>query len=313
MQTLAWAGLLLSLPEDYRPARIEGGHNKGLMLLADDERARLVLAWATVTRKQFDAAEFCKEKLLSLFDAKAGVSQASLVRVGNNRGFTTMFWAHSKEEQKIRAVGYCPQTGRVVDCLYHTGTARQDLAFTQGLLEGIADQPVDQDYQWAVLGSSFHVPGGLRYLESTLNLGDQTIRFIGARRESLGPVLVVRQVYPAALAMGRQPMEEWLEDWATARGASYSPHTRRVGVRFPVVKEPISLSGQEGFAIDGKLRVPLRITHWWMPKQTRFYGFVHKGVDRMLFIQASGPADELDGWAATVVGSLKLTGETDRS
>ncbi len=312
-QILAWVGLVIPLPDDYRPAKIEGDHNKGLVLLADDKRARLLVAWGTVTRSQFDAATFCKEKLLSLFDDKAGVSQTSLKRVDNNPVFSTMFWAHSKEEQKIRAVGYCPETSRVIDCLYHTGTARQDLVFTQGLLGTIKDQSVDRDYQWEVLGTSFKVPGGFRYLESTLNLGDQTIRFIAGKSEARGPVFVVRQLYPSELALNRQPLEEWLDDWATARGASYSPQTRREGFKFPVVREPLTLAGNQAISIQAKLRIPLRFTHWWMPKHSTFYGMHHLGVDRLLMMQASGPEDQLDAWAGTVAGSLRLSGAAGRS
>ncbi len=308
-QALAWAGLSIPAPREYRPARFEGDHLKGLMLLADDARPRLVLAWATVTRKQFDPTEFCTQKLLSLFDSSSGIGPSSIKRLSGNLSFTTMLWVHAKEEQKIRAVGYCPATGRVIDSLYHTGTAREDLAFTDGLLRNIADQPLDKDYQWAVLGSSFTVPAGFKYLESTLNLGDQLTRFIAARSEAQGPSLVVRQVYPADLALSRQSLEEWLEDWATGRGASYAPQTRRQGFTFPPVKDPITLAGHKGFVIHSHLRIPLKITRWWMPRHSRFYAVHHSGVDRLLLIQAAGPIERLDPWATTVASSLTLTGD----
>jgi hypothetical protein len=308
-QTLAWAGLALPLPRDYRPARIEGNHEKGLILLADDHRPRLVLAWATVTRREFDPTEFCTQKLISLFDSTAGVGPSSVKRVSGNPSFTTMIYAHSREEEKIRAVGYCPATGRIIDSLYHVGTAREDMAFTEGLLRNITDQPIDKPYQWGVLGSSFTVPEGFRYLESTLNLGDQLTRFIAGKSEANGPVLVVRQVYPADLALSRQSLEEWLEDWATGRGASYAPKTHRQGVTFPVVKDPATLAGHVGFSIESHLRIPLKISRWWMPRHSRFYAVHHKGVDRLVFIQVAGPLEMLEPWAATVASSLSLTAE----
>jgi hypothetical protein len=303
---MAWAGLRLPVPEVYRPARTEGDYVKGLIVLSDDQRARLVIAWATVTRKKFDPQEFCRTKLLSLFGKSSKIQESHVVKV-KNASFTTLVSAASPEDKVIRTVGYCPTTRRVIDILYHTGTAREDLIFNTVFLPGLCDQPIDSDYRWSILGSSMTIPAGFKYLESRLNLGDQTLRFVTGKSEGNSPLLLIRQVYPASLALNRQPLADWLEDWVTGPGASYAPRTKRVGFRFPPFIQETKLVDHDAVYVNGSLRWPLRLTRWWMPRKSCFYAVHIKPLDRILMIQVSGPADLLEGWATGVAASYRLS------
>jgi hypothetical protein len=85
--------------------------------------------------------------------------------------------------------------------------SRQRRALDDLVLPSLRLAPADQPTRWAVFEASFVSPAGFLLRAARLHVGDIALCLAarGGRR------LLLRQVYPADLALSRRPLEAWLD------------------------------------------------------------------------------------------------------
>ena len=160
------------------------------------------------------------------------------------------------------------------------------------------------------------------YGTSKLNLGDMQVQLLKRGNDLTGPSLVIRQVYPAKLALMRQPIERWLLHWTRA----HSPTWRIEGCGTSGKKPPVIyprrvdvqsfVAGKAGAArqLDvlearGKLRFLFRPFLWRAPKATRLWMWHDAEADRIIALHCSHSAQEVDATLEAAARGINWTGE----
>lgn len=281
-----WAGYLLSIPNEWRPLKMTGDARAGSFILGDDDAAKLRVTWSPVTRRRFNA-----EKTLRRAIARPikGVPIASDAKSQGTKlaGFDASYCVQGKDGSADRCVAYSANASRVVDVIYHHGDGRELKQYRTGVLPTLRDQPVDQPHKWAYFDCSFVAPAGMFYGVSKLNLGDMRVRVFSRGGELFGPSLMVRQIYPATLALARLPIESWVR--ACVRDDRH--HVRPVGGglvgKGVADTTPWTCARGEGMEAFATLNWRARPIFIRAPRRWRYVIFQDKAVDRLVVIQAA--------------------------
>src|SRR5690606_31611427 len=202
----AWSGYCSLIPESFRLTKATGHADAGQLVLSDDERNRLEMAWGLVRRRKFDARKVFVKRISSESDVAYDQIEATLGTVADSSFDPLLHWA-DKEKKIDHYLGYSPETRRVVHLTYQRESEKEDAAFREVFLRHLVDQPVDQPQMWAFFSVSFVAPPKFRHQDDQLNIGDMTVHLknkVGWYQEER---LMVRQIYPARLALGRKNLE----------------------------------------------------------------------------------------------------------
>ncbi|MDP6490594.1 MAG: PqqD family peptide modification chaperone [Kiritimatiellia bacterium] len=203
---IAWCGWSLPLPDHWRPLKIEGGHAKGSMMIGDGRQPILLVRWMrTHNQRRFDvqrwlAARFRKQGLTP--DDKTPQPVA----------IDHAAWAHdtadSEGGRKTTWYGYAAQSRLLIEIVTTdlTEPAVRDEIFSACLpcLVVTAD---DEPCTWNLYGISFISPPGYVLRRSHLFSGDIALELARGKRDTL----LLRQVYPAGLAVARRTLDRWLQ------------------------------------------------------------------------------------------------------
>jgi hypothetical protein len=148
--------------------------------------------------------------------------------------------------------------------------------------------------RWAVFDAGFELPPGFRCTDRKLGLGDLALRFDarGGRR------LVVRQIYPAELALSRRKLERWLVN-----------RPFREQRRFQTLGEARSWTVDsfgrtlEGMIVCGRKRLAFPFARI-RPRFSTAAAVRDPDLDRILLAEHDQPADEGDSVLRTVLGRM---------
>jgi len=307
-----WAGFLLDLPESFKLLHVKGEHARGHIRLVDSQQIRLEVAWATVTKKNFNAEVFIRRQLKRSLTSvpnraqrQRGAELASQAIDPLLPGFVPALTVSDPESGHDRLVGYCPETHRVFEFVYRHGSPAENTLYRDGVLHSFIDQPLDRPMKWAFFGVSFTAPPTFGFGVAKLNLGDMQVQLLVRGTDLTGPGLLIRQIYPAKLALTRMPLEKWIAHWAR----TLSPTWRIDGCGHSGRKPPIIQSrtidldqqgGGPGARIEvlecrGGLRYLFRPFLWRAPKTTRLWMWHDAEADRIMAIQCSHRPEELEG------------------
>ena len=305
---LAWAGLILDVPPEYRPFKVEGTARRGMIGLTDEDRVRLELAWGVPRRRRFDAQRILKRKLLGTMPRKQRGRNASRhIETRDLPAFDPLIGYHDQEQELDRWLGYVPATHRALEIVYHHGTARQDRQFRQRILPGLADQTPDQPQRWALFGHHFVTPAGYAYRDSTLNVGDMRVRLTAWHRPWSRAAVTVRLIYPAQLALARSPIDQWLTDHVTGRKRVHRPRYRKLLHRGGIAYQSLDTALGPGLTCDAHLRPLLKAISWTQPWRLRTWLIHDQQHDRLLLIDAQDKPNRFDAIVATIVAGLHWT------
>jgi len=200
---LAWAGWRMRVPESWRPLRIEGEWRKGSIIVGDAAEAIMQVKWMRVTRKNFDAARWARRRLKKVRRAPAAGGPSP-------KGFPDPAWAPADPDAGRGAFwyGYAPAAGLLVGVLTSAGVSRKgQRAVASTALPALRASGRDDPTRWAVFGASFESPPGFAVRRRRVHLGDVALQLTAPGRSTL----LLRQVYPAALALARRELPLWLE------------------------------------------------------------------------------------------------------
>jgi len=298
---VAWAGWWLPLPGPWRFLQMQGGYNKGLLVLGDEDRPRLELSWVWVSRKGLNPEAYARRFLLRGLTRAARKAARSKLQPLSLPGFHCSFAL--EEEEHIRAVGYCAKTNRLLQWVYHRESPEVDAAFEQDVLRHWRDQPLDGPVRWSFFDLDFLVPEGFRFHSATLNLGDMEIVLIDPGHWDGRHRLIVRCLYPAELALARQPISKWLAEIFRKRRGVYRPSGRASEVEPAVWQQPARL--------PLPLRTLLRPLVFRVPLRAEASLHHLTVLDKLVYLQISGPSERIESTRRLVLDSFSRREQID--
>jgi len=203
---LAWQGLEVPLRDDWRPLRIEGGYSKGSVTVGDIEGPIFQVRWIRPP-KGADTDGWIKARRQSV---AAGQESRGAPRP---EGFDSVSWiknlAVREESKKTVWWGRSPRANALVEILLTNLRGTEvNTQFIKDSLPKLRVVPPSEDSWWRIYSARFFVPAGYRLARQRLATGDIALEFV----RGWGERLLVRQVYPAALALERRSMAGWLRD-----------------------------------------------------------------------------------------------------
>ncbi len=218
--SFAWQGLTVPLRPEWRPLRIEGNWEQGAVTIGDRQGAVFSLRWLRPAGG-VDGAAWIAQRT-----EQTAAGQSS-PRPPQPAGFTAVNWirglAVREEARKTVWWGYAPtpdapkdaptqsavRPGVLVEAIL-TDLAKPETNawFIEHSLPRLQAQPENGPLDWRIYSARFATPPGFRLQEHRLASGDLALRFKRGRREGL----LLRQVYPAGLALARRNAEGWLAD-----------------------------------------------------------------------------------------------------
>jgi len=201
--SLAWAGWQVRVPEHWRPLRIEGAWEKGSIILGDEGQAIMQVKWWRHENESFDGARWTRRRL-----KKAGAKAAADGKPAPP-GFENAAWVPGRGPAQAAVWYGCAPAGRLVMEVVVSGemSKKDQRTATSRALPTLKVSAHDAPTRWAIYGASFESPAGFVLCDRRLKLGDIALRLSSKRRERL----VLRQVYPSALALARRELAKWLE------------------------------------------------------------------------------------------------------
>ncbi|HAS81476.1 MAG TPA: hypothetical protein DCS43_02050 [Verrucomicrobia bacterium] len=203
---LAWAGWRLEMPEAWQPLKISGTSRKGQMIVGDTECAMFSIQWER-TRPMTVAAgsDWVSGRL-----TKLGVLADANPPAKDH--FTACGWATAvqteEDKQTTHWFGYAEPAGLLLAVTVNgVLSSKLRTTLTGGVFPSLRTTAINAPGIWAMYDVSFEVPAGFELEHKHLYSGDLALNFTRGLRETL----LLRQVYPGDLALGRRPFERWLQ------------------------------------------------------------------------------------------------------
>lgn len=300
---LAWAGWRMIVPARWRPLRIEGQAEAGNMILADGGTVTMQIKWLRPQRpERFDADTWLRRRLRALkadpdevtdHPAPAGFAPLACIPAGGRRdGDGATLW-----------YGYTEDAGLVIEIAMRDDSQRGGRLnrAVRRPIESLAVSAADEPSTWAIFGCRFEVPAGFSLRQHDLRLGNLSLQFDGPDRQTL----LLRQIYPAALALNRRPLEDWL---------GTGPFKERRRYRADAPAEPLRLDEADR-ALEGVIRrgwKRIAFPLGWLLARRNIAAALHDTEDeRLLIAEHDAPRADLDDTVAreTLVRMNRTAGD----
>jgi hypothetical protein len=201
---IAWCGWSLPVPESWQPLKIQGTWDKGQMMIGCGSDPVVLIKWWRPREKTRDAEAWLARRFKALHALPDDEAP-------HPDDFDAVGWIRHLENKDGSAktvwYGHAARAGLVLECITTSDVkpALQAYVIETGLSQ-LRAAPADGPLPWSVFSTRFLAPPGYSLAAHRLALGDISLdlRADGGRR------LVLRQVFPAGLALQRRPLESWM-------------------------------------------------------------------------------------------------------
>ncbi len=298
---LAWGNWWFSVPAPWRFFQVSGDYAKGILVLGDQEKPRLELSWVWVTRRGLDPERYVRKFLLKLVNSGKNRPRSPQVKMHTLPGFEVV--ASVCHDEKTFSVGYCQETHRLLQWVYHEGSKSEVKRMTE-CISLWRDQPLAAPGRWRFFELDFSVPAGFRIQSATLNLGDMDLVFTDPAVWGTRHRLYLRFAYPATLALSRQPMEKWLKQLLDRRKGAYR-------LKGKVAASEFSTSSEQWPGLMQKanlhfiLRTILRPLSFRMPTYSEVSLHHWPEGNRLVWMQVAAPVQRIESTRENILRSLK--------
>ena len=243
---IAWAGWQIRVPADWRPVAIEDAPRRQCMMIGSASSPIMQVKW---TRTPADATAFAAWLPRRLRRTARGMAKSD--QPPQSPETTDAAWL--KGGSRSLWYGACARASILLEIVVDATAGIHELDLIENsIIPSLRYTAEAEPTRWAVFDVSFTTPPGFALASKRLNVGDMQIEFSG----SSGKQLTLRQIYPASIALSRQPLDQWLGPQRISRTARVlrmqeGPHPwhARVNGR--------DVSGMRYIA-DHLLRFPLR-------------------------------------------------------
>jgi hypothetical protein len=266
--SIAWCGWEILVPPDWRPLRIEGELAKGSMMLGDADKPILRVQWHRVDAGSLNASGWITGRLKKL---KAAVSPDAPVP----KGIDASAWAldvHVREgDSKDVWYGSSSAAGIILEVMtVNLDHNARDDGLLNEIVSSLSVTGRDEPCRWSMYGISFVSPAGFELVRKHLFSGDIALTFKRGRKEAL----LLRQVYPAGIAISRRPLDKWIDRTPfTERRKPVKDHTNEW--------ERGRLCGRHR---RGWRRLPSPLG-WCNPRYSTAVAAVDEKLDRLLIVE----------------------------
>jgi hypothetical protein len=265
-QCFAWQGIQVLLMNDWRPLRIEGNFDKGAVTMGDQEGPVFILRWLHIPKK-YDGFKWIEKRKKQVAAGQSSENPPQPV------GFDKTSWiknlAIRKESEKTVWWGYSEECKVLVEVILTNLTdPKKNEWFIHQALPKLKVTSKSDKSLWQIYSARFVIPEGFTLNRHRLGVGDIALEFIRKKNDKL----VVRQVYPAKLALQRRSLPAWLRD--------------EVFKRHRFFKE---LSGDSNLEIKTKKRGVKKFPFplgWVIPNQCERMIKDDKSLDRLYIVDA---------------------------
>lgn len=263
----------MRIPSDWSPYRIEGGCDQGEMDVTNGETNTINITW-TRPGKRFDSRKWLERTARA---NSKGDYQPDAVESASDWENIFIPGEHLKARSDVaRWFGYSPKADLQLELEFTKAVDPKRLRWIRSnLIPSIDSWDKDGPSRWAVMDVSFELPAEYKYEQHQLRVGDIALRFSASRREHL----IVRQVYPASMALNRRSLEHWV-------GAATFSFQETLKDSAPPEEITIESFGRElsGFARVGTRRRPLPLG-WIKSDYGVAVGVVDEELQRVLLAE----------------------------
>jgi hypothetical protein len=205
-QYLAWQGIQILMLSDWRPLRIEGHYENGAVTVGDQEGPIFILRWLHPPKK-YDASKWIEKRQNKIASGQISNEPPMPDRFDSTSWIKDL--AIREEAKKTVWWGYSSSCNLILEVILTSLTDfKKNDWFIKNSLPKIKISSKNEDTLWQIFSARFLIPSGYQLKHHRLTLGDITLDFIKSKTERL----LVRQVYPAKLALDRRPLPGWLRD-----------------------------------------------------------------------------------------------------
>ncbi len=330
---LAWGGWRMRIPADWRALKIEGGRQRGALMLGDGDRPVAQVKWSRTgggPGRPFDPRQWLARRL--------GSDRAKAIQPGKGpapAGFEVLAWlSRSKVLPAGRGrpappagaswslwYGLARSAGLLVEVVIYSQDRPTLLAtMSRQVLPSLRATGPQQPTDWAVFQAGFRTPTGFDVQARQLTPGHMCLLFeapagadrlaasmsrapAGRRRALLARFrgrqrLLLRQVYPAGLALGRKDLPAWL------RGGPF-PERRR----FYPAGQPETWSAESfGRTLAGLIRRGQKRLPWPLGWASRLFSVAaavrDADLDRLLLAEHDSPLGASEQVVAEAIAAM---------
>ncbi len=226
-EILAWAGWQVTVPEDWRPLRIEGEWSKGSMIVGSADEAVMQVRWVRPKDGGFDAKKWRRKRLASM---PCAATEDGIGPEGFPVAVLAPEYRTADGGEGILWFGYSPTARMTVEIVAGGKSSENTVRdVVKRVIPSLIVYGAGEATCWSVFGASFETPAGFIMTGKRLLLGDIAIEVSCAR----GRRLLVRQVYPCTLALARRKLPGWMD---------YQPFTEHRRFR--------SSGGEENWSVE---------------------------------------------------------------
>ncbi|MGC4032052.1 MAG: hypothetical protein QM754_10025 [Tepidisphaeraceae bacterium] len=260
----------MSVPNSWNPVKVDGDHAAGSVLLADLHSARLGLRWKRAP-KRGQPADWVTQSIRDEVGKLAADEAVDVDLADRNDWSAAKLYVDPDPPGRDIFVAHSHRSDRIIQIVHHA--AKRSKHFADELLPSLADTSTEAGNDWAMFDLSFRTPPGISVRWYRFNAGDLACGLADAK----GRITVVRQIGPAGLALGRQPLANWLMQ---------VPKTDKKLYRPIASTEPTTIDTSDGRTLDGlvgTLRRKRRLFWvWTIAKRQKVLAFHDAGRDRLI-------------------------------
>lgn len=265
-------------------------------MVGDSQAPLFRVAWHRPKGRSFDPPRWVRKRFRSRRSAAAPPDAPAAP------GIDTLAWVRSPEAGRRAAgsvwCGFARAAGLILELV--TGgnvSAAPAAAISARVIPSLTVSQEGSPTRWAVFGTGFTTPTGFRPRDRRLALGDIALLFQapGGRR------LLVRQVYPAKLALARRQLARWLEGSPFRERRRYHP----IDTAAPW---SIGLPGRtaDGVRRHGWKRLPFPLGGV-SARQSVAAVVLDPELDRLLIAEYDAPAGSGENIVADAIAAMNRT------
>jgi hypothetical protein len=279
---LAWCGWQLQIPLEWRPLRIDSGWVRGSMLVGTADAPLLQIKWWRPHRKRFKALAWIQSRIKSVAASGAVVNPLR----AQGEGFQTLVSAvdNNPRRKRNRVLWYAhaPAANLIVELVANAAAAPDAIAqVTERIVPSLAASGLDAPTRWAVYDVSFESPPQFAVASIKMLAGDIALELFERKHKSR---LVLRQIYPARLALARRDICQWLE-------SSHFKEHRKFKLSAEIKPWHLQKDGRilEGILRRGHKRLPVPLG-WCAPRRSAAAALNDAKLGRLLLAEYDAAA-----------------------
>ncbi len=288
---LSWEGWTLSVLENWRPFKIENGHTRGSMLIGDADEPTLLVRWWRPGRRFHPSKYFHRQAkelgapLSEHLPGPPGLDETAWIEEFTARNGTS----------QAAWYGYSQAGGMVVEAILNRAVPKEMLEeITENVLPSLQISAKEEDTAWAMYNLSFVCPAGFVLRRHHLYPGNIALEFTGGAHETL----MLRQVYPADLALQRRTSDLWLKQCPFKQHRKLRPGAGTVALWQREEPNPLA-----GMRMRGWKRLPMPLG-WCAPRFMVGILATDETLNRLCIVEHMGPRRMSDLTAAQAIENM---------